>query len=97
MSGEFVDCGRHGRQPFSFACTHISHGLLDGTTPGFVINHLSYEEHPIAWCDACEREFAAIGDDKVRRRQQADYKLLCSLCYVEARQLAVASGRMRTR
>lgn len=32
-----VDCGAHGRQRIAIACTHIAHGLLDGTTPDFVI------------------------------------------------------------
>lgn len=32
-----VDCALHGTQAVSFVCTHIAHGLLDETTPGFVI------------------------------------------------------------
>ena len=92
-----VDCERHGRRRISFACTHIAHGLLDGTSPGFVIVAETGDLLPLAWCDECETILSEgdgrWGDDELRRR--ADFKTLCEDCYAEAKGLAISANRFR--
>ena len=93
---ETVDCGVHGRQPISFVCTHIAHGLLDGTTPGFVIAPEDDHLLPLGWCDECETMVQELGGDwNDEARDRAEFKLLCALCYVEAKGIAIAEGRFR--
>jgi hypothetical protein len=95
--GETVNCGIHGPQPFSFVCTHIAHGLLGETSPGFIYTPDPNEDYPVAWCEGCEMVFSAMSDNWITEfeKQQADYKLLCALCYQEARDLAVGGDRLR--
>ena len=92
-----VDCERHGHRRISFACTHIAQGLLDGTTPGFVIVAETGELLPLAWCDACEIMISEEGgsweNDELRSR--ADFKLLCEDCYAEAKGMAISANRFR--
>ena len=90
-----IQCDAHGPQPISFACTHIAHGLLDGTSPGFVIApEEPAEAYPLAWCAQCER---LIGEAGWRRwlDELADFKMLCAACYLEARDLARDAGTFR--
>lgn len=90
--GEDIDCDTHGRQPISFACTHIAHGLLAGTTPGFVIAPEDPAEgYPLAWCAECEVRIGAIGWQRWLD-ESADFNLLCAACYLEARDLAREAG-----
>ena len=96
MSGEQIDCGIHGMQPLTFACTHIAHGLLDGTTSGFVSYPEVGEAYPLAWCEECEVIASQLEDgwtDDFRR--QSDFKMLCASCYLEGRDLARDAGRLR--
>src|SRR5215208_6652573 len=93
-----IDCERHGQRRISFACTHIAHGLLDGTSPGFVIVAETGDLLPLAWCDQCEVMISSDGngswdDDELRRR--ADFKSLCEDCYAEAKGLAISDNRFR--
>ena len=93
---ETVDCGAHGRQAISFVCTHIADGLLDGTTPGFVIAPEDDHLLPLGWCDQCEamvQEFGGDWNHEATRR--AEFKPLCALCYVEAKGIAISAGRFR--
>jgi hypothetical protein len=90
-----VQCNAHGRQPISFACTHIAHGLLTGTTPGFVIApEESAEAYPLAWCSDCEAKIGEVGW-KPWVDEWAEFKLLCGVCYLEARDLARDAGSFR--
>jgi hypothetical protein len=91
-----VDCGVHGTQPIAFACTHIAHGLLDGTTAGFVIAPEGGEPLPLAWCDACEDMVVGLGGNWTEgASDRAAFKLLCAACYGEAKGLAIAANRFR--
>jgi len=93
---ETIDCGIHGRQEIAFACTHIAHGLLDGTTPGFVIAPEANEPLPFAWCDACETMVDQLGGNWGKEAsERADWKMLCAACYNEAKGLAVVANRYR--
>ena len=92
---EDVICGIHGQRQLTFACVHIAQGLLGGTTAGFVIApEDGAEAYPLAWCDDYERRIGELG-----WRQwldgASDFKMLCSDCYLEARNLAQAAGRYR--
>lgn len=97
MSGtETVECGVHGRRPISFACTHIAHGLLDGSTPGFVIAPEDDHPLPLAWCDACETMVDELGGNWSEEASlRADFKMLCAECYGEAKGIAIVAGRFR--
>ena len=92
---EQVLCDAHGRQPTGLACTHIAHGLLDGTTPGFVIApEEPAEAYPPAWCADCERTIGEVGW-KHWLHELADFKMLCAVCYLEARDVARDAGAFR--
>src|SRR5687768_10697703 len=91
-----VDCRLHGRQPVAVACTHIAYGLLDGTTPGFVIAPEGGEALPNAWCDACETMVESLGGDwGGEASERADFKILCAGCYGEAKGIAISANRFR--
>jgi len=93
---ETIDCGVHGRQPISFVCTHIAHDLLDGTTPGFVVAPEDDQLLPLGWCDECEAMVQQLGGDwKDEATERAEFKLLCALCYVEAKGIAISANRFR--
>ena len=93
---ETVDCGVHGRQAISFVCTHIAHGLLDATTPGFVVAPKDDHSLPLGWCDECEAMVQQLGGDwSDEAAGRAEFKLLCALCYVEAKGIAISAGRFR--
>lgn len=96
MGDETVDCGLHGTQPISFVCTHIAHGLLDGSTPGFIIAPEDDHPLPLAWCDHCETMVDSVGGDwSEEASERADFKLLCAGCYAEAKGIALVAGRFR--
>ena len=91
-----VDCGIHGRQRMAIACTQIAHGLLDGTTPGFVIAPEADEPLPNAWCDQCEVMVDSLGGDWGGQASDgADFKILCAACYGEAKGIAISANRFR--
>ena len=91
-----VDCAIHGRQQLAVACTHIAHGLLDGTTPGFVIAPEGSEPLPNAWCDECEAMVDSLGGDWSEEASElAGFKLLCAGCYAEAKGIAINATRFR--
>ena len=93
---EVIDCGIHGRQQIAFTCTHIAHGLLDGTTPGFVIAPDGDEALPMAWCDLCEVMVVELGGNwSEEASERAEWKMLCAGCYTEAKGLAVVANRFR--
>jgi hypothetical protein len=95
-SDETVDCGVHGRQAISFVCTHIAHGLLDGTTPGFVIAPEDDHPLPLGWCDECEAMVQGLGGDWTdEAAARAEFTLLCAQCYVEAKGVAISANRFR--
>jgi hypothetical protein len=96
MADETVECGLHGRQPISFVCTHIAHGLLDGSTPGFVTAPEDDHPLPLAWCNACDAMVESLGGDwSEEASSRAAFKLLCAACYGEAKGLAVVAGHFR--
>lgn len=94
-----VDCELHGQgRRISFVCTHIAHGLLDATSPGFVVVPDAGETLPLAWCDDCETFVTTRGDGTWTEdlRGEADFKLLCEDCYAEAKGLAIVANRFRS-
>ena len=95
QGAEDIQCDAHGLQPMSFACIHIANGLLAGSTPGFVIApEEPVEVYPLAWCAECENTIGKVG----WRRwldELADFKMLCAVCYLEARDLAGDAGLFR--
>jgi hypothetical protein len=96
MDDEAVESGLHGRQPISFVCMHIAHGLLDGSTPAFVIAPEDDHPLPLAWCDGCEEMIDSLGGDwNAAGSSRADFRPLCASCYTEARGIAIVAGRFR--
>src|SRR5688500_7635684 len=91
-----VECDVHGRQAMAIACTHIAHGLLDETTPGFVIAPEGDEPLPNAWCDECEAMADSLGGDwSEEASARAACKILCAACYGEAKGTAISANRFR--
>jgi len=75
---ETVDCPAHGRQAVSFVCTHIAHGLPEGSTPGFVVAPEDDHPLPLGWCDECEVMVQELGGDWIdEATERAEFKLLC--------------------
>ncbi len=97
MSDEpMIECAIHGRRTIALACTHIAQGLLEETTPGFVIAPQTDGPDDFAWCDECETMVEGLGGDwNEDASDRADFKLLCADCYAEAKGLAVVAGRFR--
>jgi len=76
-----VVCGRHGSTPQTFVCRHVAFGVACG----FHSAGDEYGPWPDAWCDACQDVLAAAGEWTDAAAKQADIELLCTHCYVEAR------------
>lgn len=98
MDEPTVDCELHGEgRRISFVCTHIAHGLRDGTSPGFVVVPDVGESLPLAWCDSCETYVTTQGDGtwSEELRGEAGFRLLCEDCYGEAKGLAITANRFR--
>ena len=93
---ELIDCSVHGRREITFACTHIAHGLLDGTSPGFVVAPEGNEPNPMAWCDECEVMVVQSGGNwGEEASDRAEWKMLRAGCYTEAKGLAIVANRYR--
>ncbi len=91
-----LHCGLHGPgRRISFVCTHIAHGLLDGTSPGFVVDPEEGETLPIGWCDSCDPAARTRSGDWETFKAAADFKMLCEDCYAEARGLAIDTNCFR--
>ncbi len=83
MREEKIECEAHGPSAPAFVCGH----LCDGEALGFhyEAERVDDEMCPDAWCDDCHAALEAAGEWTDDLEQQADIKVVCSLCYGEIR------------
>ena len=83
-----VQCSRHGPQQETFVCQHIVHTLRDRRPRGFFWALDPDNERSDAWCTSCNALVAANGGDWSEESEAAaDIKILCGMCYDEAKRL----------
>lgn len=90
MSEHIVNCCKHGRQGIGLACTHIAHAIDAGEKVGFFWQDVGDTGRPDAWCRTCEDLLVQHGDTQ-EWYEQADFKILCTGCWDEAKS-RVSSG-----
>jgi|CXWL01.1.fsa_nt_gi hypothetical protein len=79
-----VTCGSHGERAGAYLCQH----LIDGSNLGF---HWGLDEEnpdsiwPDAWCDDCDAMLPRNGEWGEITRAFVGVKLVCDLCYEQAR------------
>jgi hypothetical protein len=97
MEREQCDCEVHGVRPMTFVCCHMGDAACAGTTAGFVCYPGDDDDGLTdAWCEACEDFLQANGGDWVEGEVEVPggLSILCSDCYLEARELAASEGRL---
>jgi hypothetical protein len=75
-------CGTHDKEINAIVCCH--HVQSTDRILGFVEN-CAEPDNLQAWCDECERLFAAEGELTNVFRNHNDFKVVCSVCYVAIR------------
>jgi tetratricopeptide (TPR) repeat protein len=82
-SKRMVPCATHGASRQTYVCQH----LVTGKNLGFITAEAPGEEFPDAWCGDCERVRIAEGGDWNERSEAfASVTMICSRCYVAARE-----------
>lgn len=83
-----LECSRHGKQVEAFVCRHVLAGLHSKTRVGFCWSADDESPRPDAWCPECDQRVkATAGEWTPEVVDFAGPKLLCGLCYDEARKL----------
>lgn len=80
-------CPQHGPQGMGFACIHVARAIDSGEQVGFFSREASEMDRPWAWCRSCEAHFVATNEDWKEIAAVADFKLLCSACWDEAKRV----------
>jgi hypothetical protein len=87
-----VDCCEHGKQQATFVCNHIVESLHDETPRGFWWANDPENPRPDAWCSDCEERLKANGGDWSEEIEElAHIRLLCGMCYDNAKNLNFSS------
>jgi hypothetical protein len=84
-SEETTICSEHGEQTTAFVCQHIATSLGTGEAVGFFWSGEDPSARPDAWCEACERRRDAAGEWTPEVAAQLGVKILCGVCYDNAR------------
>ena len=88
-----VECCQHGSQEETFVCQHIAEGLREGVPYGFWWETESGSARPDALCTTCnELATRTDGEWTEELEARASIKLLCGLCYDQAREMNVGSN-----
>jgi hypothetical protein len=83
-----TECGKHGKQGIGLVCTHVAHAIDSGDRVGFFWGDDRDTARPDAWCEACERKLVALnGESSERWFIDAQFKILCTACWDEAKRL----------
>ena len=91
-----ISCDVHGWQDMTFVCQHVAQSLRTGVPVGFHWSRESAACRPDAWCSACdEARIEAGGDWTPEVEKKLGIKLLCGVCYDEAKGIWL-SGRKVT-
>lgn len=89
---ELVHCTTHGPSDFAFVCIHIGDAMNTSEKVGFFWSDPMDEFPAIAWCNSCESWLLQHEEEWTEVfEQQADFKLICSACYEEAKTLNLGS------
>ena len=73
-------------QPATFVCQHILETLKDGVPRGFWWSTENPDNpRPDAWCNECEIMVNTAGEWNDETEAFAGVKLICGVCYDEAR------------
>lgn len=88
MKPRWIQCTLHGVQDEAFVCQHIAESLHARTPVGFFWSADDPSRRPDAWCSACNDRVAKTGGEWTGEAlAQLGAKLLCGLCYDEARSI----------
>ena len=83
-----IECCQHGKQQATFVCNHIVESLHDENPRGFWWASDLDNPRPDAWCSECEERLKANGGDWSEEIEELAYiRLLCGLCYDNAKML----------
>ena len=83
-----INCDGHGWQDMTFVCQHVAQSLHTGTPVGFHWSAQSEATRPDAWCSACEKaRIEAGGDWTPEVEEKLGIKLLCGMCYDQAKSI----------
>lgn len=86
-----VHCHLHGEQGIGLVCTHVAHAIDTGGKVGFYWGDDTDLSRPDAWCAACEEKLVALaGASSEQWFIDADFKILCTSCWDEAK--AICGG-----
>jgi len=80
-----VECKVHGKCDATFVCKHLLQGDKLGFHRGYDPDN-PYDLYPDAWCDECENILEQEGGWNYKSESFADIKLVCSSCYINARE-----------
>lgn len=70
----------------SFTCIHIATAIDSKNQVGFFYSEAEEDLPQIAWCGSCEQYLLDNGEDWTDAFETlADFKMLCSACFEEAR------------
>ncbi|MFH6998422.1 hypothetical protein ACHRVZ_10850 [Flavobacterium sp. FlaQc-57] len=83
---EKILCDMHGSKEMSFSCIHIAMAIDLKEKVGFFYSEAEEDLPQIAWCGACEQYLLDNGEEWTDIFQaKADFKMLCSDCFDEAK------------
>lgn len=93
---EKVECGIHGSKDMSFSCIHIAMAIDKKEKVGFFYSEAEEDLPQIAWCTSCEQYLLDNGEEWNDAFQElADFKMLCSDCFDEARNIHSGISEIR--
>lgn len=89
-----VECCLHGEQQETFVCQHIVQTLNDEIPRGFWWADNPENPRPDAWCSECEAMVQRTGGEWNDESEAfAQVKLLCGVCYDQAKQVNLPEKR----
>ncbi|KFF15264.1 hypothetical protein [Flavobacterium hydatis] len=90
-----VICEQHGSKDMSFACIHLAMAIDKKEKVGFFYSEAGEDLPQIAWCGSCEQWLLDNGEEWNQAFEDlADFKILCSDCYDEAKDIQFATDKI---
>lgn len=80
-------CPVHGAQGMGFTCIHVAVAIDSRAPVGFFTRDDPEMDRPWAWCASCESTFVASHEDWDAVSKVAEFKLLCAVCWDEAKRV----------
>ncbi len=92
---EKVICELHGSKDMSFACIHLAMAINQKEKVGFFYSEAEEDLPQIAWCGSCEQWLLDNGEEWNEAFETlADFKILCSDCYDEAKEIQFKTDKI---